>query len=515
MAKPKVLPNPKLLASDVQLIIFLAFFVTLTAFYVNFLWRKRKMFIQSWNVPGPINLPIIGAAYLFMCRPDKIYSRLTKLQARFPKVTKLWFGSRLLYCLQEPSYIEKMLNNPKMVEKDYLYKHLVDCIGHGLMTAPGPMWRKHRKAIMPSFNQKILDSFVEVFAEQSRVLTDILEQHRGKKMDTLTLVARCTLDIVCETAMGLQLSIQKTDAEYAILFDKIMELCFIKIFHIWNHNEFVWNLGSGRLLKEYLRRFNQLAQKVIEEKMELKKRRKNSEAKVEDAPKRLAFLDLIMQNSDFSAIELRDEVNIFLFAGTDTTASSLSFLLAVLGMFQDIQGKVYNEVIEIMGHDRLPEYKDLPLMKYTERVIKETLRLFPVGAFFLRAATEDLDLGDIVMPKGSSAFFGTVFIHRNPKYWPDPLKFDPDRFLPEEIAKRHPCTYIPFSYGPRNCIGMRYAMMAMKTIVANVIRRMRIYCDYKSIEEIQLKTNIVLRFRDGCKTSMELREVDNAREKNA
>ncbi|KAI2474361.1 hypothetical protein C4B38_000445, partial [Diabrotica virgifera virgifera] len=114
--------------------------------------------------------------------------------------------------------------------------------------------------------------------------------------------------------------------------------------------------------------------------------------------------------------------------------------------------KVFEELIDILGPDRRVFPDDLPQMKYLERVVKETLRLFPAVPLLARTLQDDIDAGDMVFPSGSSVLVGTVFVHRNPVHWPDPLKFDPDRFLPENAAKRHPCTYIPFSYGPRNCI---------------------------------------------------------------
>ena len=110
-----------------------------------------------------------------------------------------------------------------------------------------------------------------------------------------------------------------------------------------------------------------------------------------------------------------------------------------------------------------------------------------------------LFVDDLILPKGSSAILGIIHVQRNSKYWPDPLKFDPDRFLPEEVAKRHPFAYLPFSGGPRNCVGPRYAMMTMKAVLATVIRRFEFSTSYKTVEDIKLKTNLVLRPVDGFK----------------
>lgn len=130
-----------------------------------------------------------------------------------------------------------------------------------------------------------------------------------------------------------------------------------------------------------------------------------------------------------------------------------SFVFMMLGMFQDIQERVYEEIIDVIGPDRSVTYKDLPNLQLMERVIKETMRLFPVGPILVRKLTGDIAMGDKVLPEGGSVVLGIIVCHRNPEIWPDPLKFDPDRFLPEEVAKRHPYAWLPFSGGPRNCVG--------------------------------------------------------------
>ncbi|XP_076255638.1 cytochrome P450 4C1-like isoform X1 [Rhynchophorus ferrugineus] len=489
-----------------EITILLSVVIFFVALYGNFVWKRRNMFIQSWNIPGPFNIPFVGAAYNFMVRPEYIYSIFTKLQEKYPDGGKFWFGSKLVYFLHKPEHIGKILGSHKLVKKDELYRPIIECIGEGLLIAPVEKWRKHRKMIMPSFHQKVLDQFVVVFAEKSDILNNILNKHVGKEINMYDLLTKCTLDTVCETAMRLQLNIQIENNNYSYIFDKIMLLTYLRIFQIWNHIYWIWNfLGYEKKLQSYLKVFNNLSNKVIQEKLE--ERQNNVENKNEvilngGTKKRMAFLDYIMENESFTATELRDEVNMFLFAGTDTTSSTLSFVFAMLGMFQDVQDKVLKEVLDVIGPDRYAEPQDLPNLQYTERVIKETLRLFPVGAFFVRSVTEDTDVGDFVIPKFSTVYFGVVYIHRNAKYWPNPLNFDPDRFLPEEVAKRHPCCYIPFSYGPRNCIGKNYAMMNMKVLVSTVLRKFKIHCAYKRIEDIKLKTNIVLRFRDGAKVSV-------------
>lgn len=165
----------------------------------------------------------------------------------------------------------------------------------------------------------------------------------------------------------------------------------------------------------------------------------------------------------------------------------------------------------MLGDDPEREIKpaDLTQLKYLDCVVKETLRLFPAGAIVMRYVEEDLVLDDkYTLPRGSSPILCFLHVHRNPRYWPDPLRFDPDRFLPQNVAKQHPHAFLPFSGGPRNCIGLKYAMMAVKAMVAKVVQSYRIGCDYRTISDIKLSSYLVLRPCDGFKVSITRRNGD-------
>lgn len=156
----------------------------------------------------------------------------------------------------------------------------------------------------------------------------------------------------------------------------------------------------------------------------------------------------------WSKKELMDETQTMIVGGIDTSATTMSFLALMLGLHQEIQENVYQEIYSIFGEtDRDPSLQDLDQMVYTERVIKESMRLFPVGPLLLRKTQKDIIVDGTVIPNDTTLMILTSCVHRDPNLWPDPLKFDPNRFLPEEAEKRSRYSHLPFGVPPRNCIG--------------------------------------------------------------
>ncbi|CAL1278466.1 unnamed protein product [Larinioides sclopetarius] len=180
---------------------------------------------------------------------------------------------------------------------------------------------------------------------------------------------------------------------------------------------------------------------------------------------------------ELSIDELVAQSVIFFTAGHDTTASTLAFATYFLALDQDIQDRLRTEVDSaVEENDGELTYESIQSMKYLDNIISETLRIYPVAVRLERHTEADYKLGDtgITIPKGMLVSIPIFAIHRDPKLWPDPEKFNPERFTPEERAKRDPYSYIPFGAGPRNCVGMRFALMQIKVCLAHIISNFKI-----------------------------------------
>lgn len=220
--------------------------------------------------------------------------------------------------------------------------------------------------------------------------------------------------------------------------------------------------------------------------------------------RRKAFLDLLIDHhittGEMTEEDIREEVDTFMFEGHDTTAMALSWIIYLLGHHPEVQARAAAEV-DALFEENLTDNVDtntetsgslnddgddavmltlekIKSLKYLECCVKEGLRLCPSVPFIGRRLHEDMDINGKTVPKGTILFVYIYMLHRDPDVFTRPEVFDPDRFLPEESIGRHPFAFVPFSAGPRNCIGQRFAMSELKIVLAYLLR----YFRFESLE---------------------------------
>ncbi|KAF5283093.1 hypothetical protein FQA39_LY17434 [Lamprigera yunnana] len=492
--------------NDAFRVLSITFGLMILMWYLQYHWRRRHLYKMASMRPGPLTLPLIGNALSFVGSSNDMLSKLMEIMNKYQSPVRLWLGNKLLFGVWEARDMEIILNSSHALTKEELYKFTECVVGTGLFTAPVPKWKRHRKIIMPTFNQRTLNEFVGCFSEQSNIFVNQLEKQVGRGFfDIFYLISRCTLDIICETAIGITVKAQTEDSDYAKWINKGMEIICIRMCNILYRSDYIFNRTSmSKELKDLNDKVHQFTGGVVKQKREayqkkMREQRNMSEGYVDEgfseSITRKSLLQLLIELSEngagFTDDELRNEVDTFMIAGSDTTASTMSFTFIMLAMFPDIQQKVYEEVMDVLGPDRIVEHSDLNKFEFLEQVLKETMRIFPVGPFLVRSITKDIQLEKCVLPAGSSVMLGIISLHRNEEIWPSPLKFDPDRFLPENVAKRHSYAWLPFSGGPRNCVGLK---------------KYKFSTTYKSIEDIKLKVDIMLKPIDGYAIAIEFRE---------
>lgn len=181
----------------------------------------------------------------------------------------------------------------------------------------------------------------------------------------------------------------------------------------------------------------------------------------------------------------------------------------MLGIHQDIQEKVFAEQKAIFGDNMQRDctFADTLEMKYLERVICETLRMYPPVPLIARKTTEDVKLasGPYMVPKGTTIVILQLCVHRRADIFPNPDKFDPDNFLPERAAKRHYYSYIPFSAGPRSCVGRKFAMLKLKVLLSTIIRKYHVQAN-NTEKDFNLQADIILKLEGGFNIVLQPRQ---------
>ncbi|XP_054724723.1 cytochrome P450 4C1-like [Uloborus diversus] len=434
----------------------------------------------------------------------------------------MWgFFRPVVFCFS-PEFFEVILKSPINLKKSFDYTFLHPWLKEGLVTSEGNKWRARRRVIANTFHFKILESFVGVFDDQSRYMVKKLTAARKDNpvVNVIPYITMCTLDTICQTAMGISIHAQDNhDSVYVKRMHKACEAFAARILRPWLWPDWVfYNTRRGKEFKENSAAMDKFTRQVIlnrkaemTEKLKSEKNHSKSEnvlAPEGEDEKRKAFLDLLldMHLSDpesFTEYDIQEEVDSFMFAGHDTTAVGTGWTLYLLGLHPEVQARVVEEIDSVYGDDYSKPVTEecLKQLKYLDCVIKEAQRLFPPAPYIGRELQEDVEVDGFKIPKGTTCMLVIYMLHRNKECFPNPELFDPDRFLPENINKRHPFAYCPFSAGPRSCIGQKFAMLEEKTIVSNILRNFTVR-SVDQRDQLFLAAELVLRSRGGVKLEL-------------
>ncbi|KAF5277780.1 hypothetical protein FQR65_LT03760 [Abscondita terminalis] len=485
--------------------------LALFTFCINFFYQQSKFNQRLKHIPGPKPLPIIGNALLFKSSTGGTSN--FELQKQFKSIFKVYLGWLPRLIIHDQKSAEFVLSSTTIIDKSYEYNFLKPWLGTGLLTSAGSKWKQRRKLITPTFHFQILEQYIAIFNNQSGILVDCLKNKLdGKTFNIFPYTALCTLDVICEAAMGTQVNAQiNSNNEYVRSVSDMCDIVGQRVFSPSKMINFVYKLSNTyHKEKKTLSVLHNYTMSVINErKQNLNLNTNNEDELNEGIKRRMAFLDLLLQcnlnGSNLSTESIREEVDTFMFEGHDTTASGTAFTLYCLSKNREIQDKVVKELNEIFENDvdRQPTYKDLQNMKYLEMVIKESLRLYPPVPTYSRTLTEDVSFEGNILPKGLVLTILALSLHRDETVFPDSERFDPERFTLENSSKRSPYAYLPFSAGPRNCIGQRFAMLEMKSVISKILR------NYELLEvpghEPLLSIDVILKSQNGLNIRLKKR----------
>ncbi|KAK9744730.1 Cytochrome P450 [Popillia japonica] len=274
-----------------------------------------------------------------------------------PAPFRTWNGSKPGVHLMRPEHLEVIMASSVHIKKSHQYDLTHPWLGLGLLTSSGARWHQHRKLITPSFHFKILENFMHTIEEKAQILLDNLDKKTdGKPHDIYQDIAHCALDIICETAMGVNVNaMSDTNNEYIQAIYTMSEIIAWKMIRPYIP-EFIFNiLPQGYKSKQALKVLHGFSENIISSRKKLLQTKPSKNKKESDAvdellgvKKRLSLLDMLLEASEdgkvLSDTDIRQEVDSFIFAGHDTTAASIAWTLLLLGTHPEIQENLYQEL---------------------------------------------------------------------------------------------------------------------------------------------------------------------------
>jgi cytochrome P450 len=361
-----------------------------------------------------------------------------------------------------PDDIESVLvRNASSFHKSRDYAALEFILGRGLLTNEGHPWQTQRQLIQPAFRHENISDYARIMAESAAAH---LSRWRDKQTCNLHHeMADLTLDIVSKSLFGSKRShdTHAIGTEIAAVMDRFFSQAALS---------FLLPDGfpipkSPRLLRSR-RHLNRVIFSIIRD-------RRESPAPATD------LLQTLLSAADdkgtrMSDVQLRDEIMTLFLAGHETTANALTWTWYLLAQNPVVERSLHDELDQVLA-GRAPTFADLPRLPYTEMVIKESMRLFPPAWGIGRRALRDFDLRGYRIPKGTNVFILQWLTHRDPRFYPEPLRFDPERWRSDPVRSGAlpRFAYFPFGGGPRVCIGAGFAMMEATLLLATIAQRYR------------------------------------------
>jgi cytochrome P450 len=420
-----------------------------------------------------------------------------------------------MQAFEEPVYLSKslvgtvlMVNDPEGVRRvlldnvanypknDLEIEFFSAMFGEGLLSAPGPKWRVHRKVMAPSFGTRTVESYAPAMAESTLAFADQWSAlPDGAEIDIADEMKILTLKIICRTMFSSDADELAGLARTALEFTQgSLEFGLLDVLPVIGPRRIKRTVDA---IRAQFKSMDSAIYRLIGEREKIR----------DQAPR--DFLTRLVAAKDpedgagLSAAEVRDEVITIFMAGHETTAVTMTWVWYLLSHHPLEESKLHQEIDSVLA-GRAPSLDDLPKLTYTRMIIEETMRLYPPapGISVRQAQAADEVSGFKVAP-GLQVLISPWILHRHRRLWDDPERFDPMRFTKEASDRRPRFSYLPFGGGPRVCIGATLAMTEATLILAVLAQKFRLRL--KEPQEVKLQARITLRPRDKLLMHLERR----------
>ncbi len=403
--------------------------------------------------PGPKGRPLLGSVLELKRDPLGTFQRWAR---DYGDIVHMKLMSLDGYLVSHPDLVEQVLvtSNRNFI-KPRLLKEAAEVLGNGLLTSDGDFWLRQRRLMQPAFHRDRIAGYGETMVE--RTLAMLGRWPDAGRFDIHDEMMRLTLGIVAETLFGVDVEEKAAEVGEALevaLQRFVDKLSVMRLFE-------KLPLPRNFRFRRARRQLDDIIYGVIAQ------RRGNADGN--------DLISMLLQAQDedggrMSDLQLRDEAITLFLAGHETTAIALSWTFYLLAQHPEVEGRLLEELSQVL-RGAPPGVADMPRLRYTEMVVKESMRLYPPAWRVGREAIRECTIGGYRIPVGAQVIVSQWVLHRDPRFFHDPETFDPLRWEPERSASLPKYAYFPFAGGARRCIGDSFAMMEAILILATVMQR--------------------------------------------
>lgn len=391
-------------------------------------------------------------------RPQNPILLFQHLAEKYGRIAHYRVGPARFVFVNDPKYIQEAL----VVQADKFTKERTQrrskmLLGEGMITAEGAMHRQQRAAALPAFHRQRMAAYAETMVLRATALRD--QWQPGATVDVAQEMMRLTLDITSRTLFGTELGpgiMRVTEAINAIM-SQYHYLVALPAAEILVHLPLS---GLGRF-KRARAEVDRAVYQMLDERAQSGERRED------------LLSMMLAADPPFAREALRDQIVTIFLAGYETVANALTWTWYLLSQNPEAERKLHEEVGRTLG-TRAPRSDDVTQLPYTEAAFAESLRLYPPAWAMGRQALEDFSLGEYFLPRGTTVLMSQYVMHRDPEYFPEPLAFRPERFLPESRGAQPKLTYFPFGFGARRCIGESFALLEGVLLLATLAQKWKL-----------------------------------------
>ncbi|XP_968751.1 cytochrome P450 6a2 [Tribolium castaneum] len=432
-------------------------------------WKKKQVPTHPPQFPaGNILKPVLGRENLFI----SVENYYKEFKRKGYKHAGLYFLNGPVYLPIDPEIVKSILTTDfdHFIDRGVFVDEQNFPLSAHLFSIKGSKWRSLRTKLSPTFSSGKLKTMYEIFMKMTQNFIETLEPKAGRKEDINIkyIAANFTADIIFSTAFGLEgNTLQYPDSKLGNLAKNLFNpstwivIKSLALEGLQNPGSILRAFISNKSIEEF---FVDLVKKTVKHRDENKVVRKD-------------FLSLLLEIRDREGLSFNEIVAqcfLFFLAGFETSSQTISYTIHSLAYNQDVQDKLRKEIVDNLGSDFTKyTYDDVLKLPYLDKVFNETLRLYPVLGFLNRICVKPYKVPgtDVVLDVGTPVLISTLGLQRDPEYFPNPFKFDPERF--SEDNSQVPFTFMPFGEGPRFCIGMRYGKLQTKLGIASLVSQFR------------------------------------------